>query len=562
MFKFLKPTKRVFIFSLIVLFTTVGFVNQSGGPGDNYFEISKNLDIFGKLYREVNSYYVEDVDPGKFMRAGIDAMLEGLDPYTAFISASEIEEYRFMSTGQYGGIGAMVGKRDGKIIITEPYTGYPAAAVGIRAGDEIIQIDDEKMSEHDIEKLDVRDLLRGQPKSIVKLKIRREGVSELLEFELERAEVKIKNVPFYGMADEKTGYISLTGFTRDATKEVREAFEKLKAENPGMKGVILDLRENPGGLLFEAVDISNLFVPQNEVIVETRGRIEGSVNIYRAKNAPIDTEIPIAVLVNRKSASASEIVSGVMQDLDRGIIIGQRSLGKGLVQTTRPLSYNTQLKITTAKYYTPSGRCIQAIDYANKNEDGSAGNIPDSLKREFKTKNGRSVFDGGGIEPDFKVEVPEPHSISKALVGQFLIFDFATNFRSQNETIASPRDFKITDAIYLQFKNFVKGRDFKFETKTEKELSELKEKLKEENYMDDLKAEIETIEKKIEKEKQNDIENFRAEIEPLLRSELLMRYYYKEGDIEGNLVSSPEILEAVRILNDQNLYQSSLAGGK
>lgn len=558
--KYLKPTKRFFIFSLIVLSTSLGFVSETGGPSDNYFEISKNLDIFGKLYREVNAYYVDDVDPSKFMRTGIDAMLKGLDPYTTFISASEIEDYRFMSTGQYGGIGAMIGKRDGKIIVTEPYEDYPAAKAGMRAGDEIIQIDDEKMADHDVVNLDVRDLLRGQPKSKVKLKVKREGVKEILEFELERAEVKIKNVPYYGMANDDIGYITLTGFTRDAAKEVRRAYESLKSENPNLKGVILDLRDNPGGLLFEAVDIANLFVKQGEVIVETRGKIEGSVNVYKAKNAPVDTEMPIAVVVNRRSASASEIVSGVIQDLDRGVIIGQRSFGKGLVQTTRPLSYNTQLKITTAKYYTPSGRCIQAIDYSNRNEDGSVGKIPDSLKHEFKTRNGRTVYDGGGVEPDFNVNLPKPHSVTKELLKQNLIFDYCTDYRAKHEAIPPAGEFKITDAIYQEFKGYVRGRGFKFTTKTEEELKELKEMLEDENYLDDLHVEIEHIEDKLQKEKENDLDNFRNEIAPLLRKQILNRYYYRKGEIEGSFTGDPDIKEAIRVLQDKAAYEASLKG--
>jgi carboxyl-terminal processing protease len=541
-----------------VMLVAAGFVARPAG--DDYFEISKNLDIFGKLYREVHTNYVDDIEPTDFMRTGIEAMLKSLDPYTNYISAAEIEDYRFMSTGQYGGIGAMIGKRDNKVIVSEPYENSPAVKAGLRAGDVIVQIDNEKITADNIKNLDVRDLLRGQPKSKVRLVVEREGALEPIAMEVERDDIKILNVPYWGMIDDEIGYISLTGFTSDAAKEVKAALEDLKAKNPTMKSLVLDLRGNPGGLLFEAIDISNIFVPKDELIVETRGKMEGSLKSYTARNMPVDPAIPLAVLVNRRSASASEIVSGVMQDLDRGVIVGQRSYGKGLVQTTRQLSYNTQLKITTAKYYTPSGRCIQAIDYGSRNEDGSVGKIPDSLQKAFKTRSGRTVYDGGGIAPDIEVAIPELHSVTQELMRKNMIFDYATHYRATHETLPSAREFKITDEIYTDFTAYCKSRNFTFETKTEKEFVKFKEMVEEEKYHDELAADMKSMETKLAKEKEEDLVNFRGEISNLLRNEIVMRYYYRKGEIEASFDMDPDVLEAIKVLKDPTRMDKILKG--
>ncbi len=555
-----KRRKRwLLLFVPIFMIASLGFIPHEN-VGENYFEISKNLDIFGKLYREIHTYYVEDIDPTEFMRTGIDAMLNSLDPYTNYISASEIEDYRFMSTGQYGGIGAIVGKRDGKIMITEPYKDRPADKAGLRAGDVIIQIDNEKITFDNYNSLDVRDLLRGQPKTKVSLVIERQGVDKSMVVDVIREDIKIDNVSYYGMIDKNIGYISLTGFTSGASGEVKAAYQELKKNNPDLKGVVLDLRGNPGGLLYEAIDISNIFIGQGEKIVETRGKIEGSLKTYNARQKPVDTSIPLAVLINRRSASASEIVSGVMQDLDRGVIIGQRSFGKGLVQTTRPLSYNSQLKVTTAKYYTPSGRCIQAIDYASRNLDGSVGKVPDSLKREFKTANGRLVYDGGGIDPDIQVPLPNYHTVTQELVRQNFIFDYANQFRNTRKSIGSPRDFQITDEIYDSFLEFCEEKEFSFETKTEKEFEKLKELMKDEAYLEDLSLELEAIEKKLEEEKTSDLDDFRREISNLLKTEIVNRFFFKEGEIEASFDIDSDLVTAVEVLRDQERYQNILAG--
>lgn len=551
-----KPKAWLLVLLLLPLGMSVGFYSRPSG--DLHFEITKNIDIFGKMYREVHTNYVDEIDPTDFMRTGINSMLQSLDPYTNYISASEIEDYRFMSTGQYGGIGAVVGKVDGKMIITEPYENYPAVAAGLRAGDQIIKVGNEAITDDNINEIDVKDLLRGQPKTKVNLTIRRVGKAEPFEVEVERADIKIKNVPFKGVVDGNVGYISLTGFTSGASKEVKEAIDELRKANPELKGIILDLRGNPGGLLYEAIDISNLFVPQGEKIVETRGKIEGSLKTYTARNNPVAPEIPLAVLINRRSASASEIVSGVMQDLDRGVVVGQRSFGKGLVQTTRPLSYNSQIKITTAKYYTPSGRCIQAIDYSNRNEDGSVGKIPDSLQNTFQTAGGRIVKDGGGVEPDAEVAEPDYHTVTRELVRQNVIFNFASFYRANHESIPAAGEFKITDAIYTEFTDYCKNEGFTFDTKTEKQFARLKELMVEEKYADVLDGELKTIESKISAEKQTDLIEFRGEISDLLKRELVSRYYYRSGEVEASFNSDPEILKAKEILLSPEKYREML----
>lgn len=548
-----RKTKIIILTSIVFLF--FGFIHKDKFF-DNYFEISKNIDIFTRLVREINMVYVDDVEPNKFVRTGIDAMLKSLDPYTQFISASEIEDYRFMSTGQYGGIGATISKRNGKVIVIEPYPESPAYKAGIRAGDEIIQIDNEKVENTKLENTDVRNLLRGQPKTKVKVIVKKPN-GNIETYLIERDEIKVKNVPYYGMIDNETGYIVLSGFTKDAAFEVKQAFETLKSQNPSLKGIILDLRGNPGGLLFEAIEIANFFIPKGEKVVETKGKMESSMKVYTAKNNPLDLQIPIAVLINGKSASASEIVSGVLQDLDRGVVVGRKSFGKGLVQATRPLSYNTQLKVTTSKYYTPSGRCIQAIDYGHRDEEGAATKIPDSLKKAFKTKAGRTVYDGGGIEPDIAVEEKEIHRITEELLSQYIIFDFATDFVQKNPTILPAKDFKITDAIYNDFVQFAQNKMFKFDTKSEKQIEQVEKVLDTEGYSD-LKSDLQELKNKLANKKKNDIYKYKSEIIPFLQREIVSRYYLAPGAIENSFQYDNDISEACKVLKDKVRYNSIL----
>lgn len=543
---------------VIVASSLIGITAFSGlAFRDDFFEISKNLDIFATLFREVNLYYVDEVKPGDLMKTGIDAMLESLDPYTNFIPEEDIEDARFMTTGQYGGIGALIRMKDDYIVVAEPYENAPAAKAGLMAGDVILEV--EGKSTKGKTTGDVVKILKGQPNTPVKLLVRRPGEEKPIEMQLMREEIKVKNVPYFGMVNDKIGMIKLTGFTEDAGREVRDALTKLK-ENPALEGVILDLRGNPGGLLREAINIVNIFVEKGLDIVSTKGKVKEWDKTYKSLNAPVDLSIPVAVLINRGSASASEIVSGSLQDFDRAVIIGQRSFGKGLVQTSRPLSYNTQIKITTSKYYIPSGRCIQAKDYSNRNEDGSVGTVPDSLIREFKTKNGRKVYDGGGVNPDVGIEPREYAPISRALVNESIIFDFATEFRRKNPQIASAKDFKITPAIFEEFVQFASAKDIKYETESEELLAKLKEVSEKEKYFSSFEKEYNQLRDKMMHDKKADIEKSKEEISELLADELVMRYHYQRGQIENSFQYDPEVKRAVEILNNKSFYGDVLSG--
>ena len=524
---------------------------------DTYFEISKNLDIFSTLFREVNMFYVDDTDPGKMMKKGIDAMLETLDPYTNYIPESDIEDYRFMTTGQYGGIGALIKQKGDYVVISDPYEGYPAQKADLRAGDEILEIDGKSAKGKRTD--DVSKALKGQPKSTVKVLVRRSGEKSPLEKILTREEIKIKNVSYSGMVNDHIGYIRLTNFTESAGKEVKDALVALK-EKGNLKGVILDLRENPGGLLNEAVNITNVFVPKNQDIVSTRGKLREMDKTYKSLNNPVDTEIPVTVLVNSRSASASEIVSGTIQDLDRGVLVGQRTFGKGLVQTTRQLSYNSQLKITTAKYYIPSGRCIQALDYTHRNEDGSVGKIPDSLVTAFKTKSGRTVYDGGGVKPDISTEPTTYSNILVSLANKNLIFDFATQYREKHSTIPAVKEFKLTDQDYNDFVAYISDKDYDYTTRSEKTMEDLKTASENEKYFDAVKSEYEALKAKMMHNKKEDLTKNKAEIMEVLKEEIVARYYYQTGRFEANISYDPEIRRAAEVLDDTALYNAVLNG--
>ncbi len=547
---------RKYLIWVLVISLSFGF-GFITNVSDNYFEISKNLDIFGKLYREINTLYVDDTDPSELMRTGIDAMLNSLDPYTNYISEKEVDDFKFMSTGQYGGVGALIGLRKGKFVILELYEGYPADRSGLKAGDQILSVDGKEVNAESMKVVDVRNLLRGEKGSAVKVAVKR-NEKEDLDFSLERDRVKVNNVPYYGMVDENIGYIALTGFTQDAGKEVEEALTKLREENATLSGVVLDLRGNPGGRLDEAVNVSNVFLPYKEKIVETRGRIDGSQRTHYAQRQPVDTKIPLAVIINKNSASASEIVAGSIQDLDRGIIIGQKSFGKGLVQNIRPLSYNTQLKVTTAKYYTPSGRCIQAINYHDKDKNGRYSRIPDSLRKTFFTRNGREVMDAGGISPDVAIEKEPLHEVSKALARQNVIFNFVTEWTANKETIANPRDFDVTDQIYNEFVAYVRDADFAFKTRADRQLDRLQSTIEEEAYFAQISNEISDLEKKLESLKDKDLMKHKDEISRLLKQEILLRYYHQSGSVEGYFLDTPEVDEAVALLTDKQMVEKML----
>ncbi len=543
-----SKVKRIIAISSILI---IGLVSFKGGEA--YFEISKNLDLFASVFREINTYYVDDIDAGKLTKKAIDEMLNQLDPYTNYISEAEAEDFRVQMTGQYGGVGAMIGIKGDYVMITDPYEGYPAQKEGLMAGDLIVEI--EGKSTKGKNSGDVSKMLKGQPGTKVKIMIRRDGKD--LEKNLTREEIKMKNVPYYGMINNETGYIKLAQFTNDAGKEVADALVALK-KNSGIKNVILDVRGNPGGLLHEAINIVNVFIPIGQEVVSTKGKVSEWDKTYRTLNQPVDLELPVVVLTSRGSASASEIVSGALQDLDRAVVVGQKTFGKGLVQSTRPLNYNAQVKITTAKYYVPSGRCIQALDYSHRNEDGSVGNMPDSLKKEFKTKNGRKVYDGGGVDPDIAVSTKNYSQIAQSLMSKLLVFDFATQYRYKNASIAAAKDFKISEADFEDFKKFITDKDYGYTTSTEKSLDEFKKKAEEEKYFDAVKLQYESMKKELQHDKKADIEKNKEEIKLLLEEEIAKRYYFQKAHYEAAFDHDEDILEALKVLADKNKYESIL----
>lgn len=542
---------RIFIFSLA--FAAILLI--SAKMANSHFEISKNLDIFATVFKQLHLNYVDDINSSDLVKTAIDEMLASLDPYTNFVPEDEMEDLLFMTTGQYGGIGALIQKRDDYIAITDPYYGFPAQKAGLNAGDLIVEV-----SGKDIKGLntsEVSNLLRGQPGTSVKVKVKRYKTEGVIEKEIIREEVKIDNIPYSGIVGNDIGYIKLTGFTQNAGNEVKNAFVKMK-ENRTLNGLILDLRGNGGGLLNEAVNICNIFVDKGQLIVTTKGKIAERNTKHSSLNPAIDTQIPLVVLVDRGSASASEIVAGAIQDVDRGLVIGQRTFGKGLVQNVLPLSYNSKLKVTVAKYYIPSGRCIQAINYAERNDDGSVNSIPDSLKVPFKTKNGRTVYDGGGIEPDIPVESYLYSNISMSLVLKNHVFDFATHYFYENKPIESVSEFEITESIYNDFLKFIEGKDYDYTTQSEKKLQEFKETAEREKYYESVKGAYEELNNKVIHNKDEDLKTFRKEIEFLLKNELVSRYFYQKGRIENNLSFDSELDSAISIIYDKARYQSLL----
>jgi len=546
-----KNIKLKLISIFVVLVSIVGFISVD----DENFQIVKNLDIYTTLFRELNLYYVDDIDAGDLIKTSIDDMLESLDPYTVYIPESKIEDYKFMTTGQYGGIGAMIRKSGDYVIITEPYEGFPAYKAGLRAGDKIVEIDGKPVKGKSSQ--DISELLKGDPKTEIKLSIKRYKQDKIIEVPVIREKIKIKSVPYSGMLNDSIGYIRLSSFTQGCSKEIKKAYNKLNKEH-NLKGLVFDLRGNPGGLLMEAVATANIFIPKGQEVVSTKGKVKQWNRTYKATSDPVNTEIPLIVLVNRGSASASEIVSGVIQDLDRGVIIGTRTFGKGLVQTTRDLSYNSKLKLTTAKYYIPSGRCIQALDYTHRNEDGSVGRIPDSLITEFKTKDGRKVYDGGGIMPDIVVKPAVMSKISASLYTKNLIFDYATYFRYKHDTISSPKTFVITDDIYADFTNFLKDKKFDYVLESEKKLNKLEKAVKKDKYDDVVKSDIDDLRKKLAHDKNKDLIKFKPEIKELLRDEIVSRYYYQTGRAISAIKTDSTVFKALDVLQDTTEYSSIL----
>ena len=532
----------------------IGLAFGATSQNDKGFEISKNLEIFANVYKNLHTNYVDDVDPGKTMKVAIDAMLASMDPYTNYYAESDMEDVKMQVLGQYGGIGSLIHQEGANIYVAEPYEGLPADKAGLKIGDRILAVNGE--STEGKNNAEVSAAMRGQAGTKVTLRLEREG--KTFDVTITRAEIRLPNVSYSGIVNGNIGYIRLDEVTQNAAKNVREAFKRLKRDNPGLKGVILDLRGNGGGLMGEAVDIVNIWVPQNELVVETKGKV-ASKNIKSRTRMPAeDVDIPVAVLINGQSASASEIVSGSLQDLDRAVIIGERSYGKGLVQNILPMPYNSQMKVTVSKYFIPSGRCIQAIDYKHRDENGRAIKVPDSLKTAFSTRHGRTVYDGFGIEPDIEVEHPTSSLLSVALYNRFHFFNYALKFHREHDTIPSPKDFVITEEIYQDFINYLSDKTYDYTTYTENIISDLRKVAEEEEYMDNLKQQIDQLEKTYKEAKKDDLMRHRDEISQLLKDAILVHYYYRKGCIEGALSDDPDVKKAVEILSSTAEYNRIL----
>lgn len=549
----MKIIKNTYFRVLLVVILLVTVVANTG-PGDRYFEIQKNLDIFITLYKEVNTYYVDDINPNDLIKTGINSMLATLDPYTNYIPEDNIEDYRTMTTNQYGGIGALIGRRNKKNMVLMPYKGFPAYKSGLEIGDEITKINGIDISEKDTG--EISKLLKGQANTDVLLTVKRYGSKKAFDVSLKREKITINNVPYFGMVTADIGYLKLQDFTTEAGKEVKEAVIKLKEE--GAKKIILDLRDNPGGLLGEAVNVSNVFVEKGSLIVNTKGKVTDWNKAYKALNNPTDSEIPLVVITSSRSASASEIVAGVIQDYDRGVLVGEKSYGKGLVQTTRRLSYNSQLKVTTAKYYIPSGRCIQAIDYSNRNEDGSVGKIPDSLKVAFKTQKGRTVYDGGGVTPDLPVTREYLAPISISLINNSLLFEYANKYKFEHEKIRPAREFELSSTEYHAFIKWLTTKEYDYTTKVESTIEALKEVSKEEKYFAEIESQITALHNKVKHNKASDLMKFKSQIKSMLEEEIASRYYLQDGMIETSFDDDLDIQESVRILNNTAEYNKIL----
>ncbi len=546
----MKNKKKLY-FSILAI--TLAISSAFVIPTDKYFEITRNLDIFASLYKEVNAYYVDEVDPQKAIRTGINAMLESLDPYTNYIPEEDLEAYVTMTTGEYGGIGAMIGNLNNKVIVTMPNEGFPAEKAGIKIGDEIVQINETNTVGKNTAEISA--LLKGNAGTNLTVKVKRGD--ENLSFELTRAKIIINNVPYSGMIADDIGYIKLTEFTTNAAKEVKTALTDLK--KAGASKIILDVRGNPGGILQEAVEICNLFIPKQKVVVETKGKTPNWNNVYRTSNRPVDMEIPLVVLTSSGSASAAEIVAGTLQDYDRGVLIGRKTFGKGLVQTTRPLGYNSQLKLTVAKYYTPSGRCIQAIDYSLRNPDGSVGKIPDSLKVAFKTDNGRTVYDGGGITPDITVPSEYLSSIALSLMTNAHIFNFATQFYYTHPQAPDMNNFEVSDELYREFMATVKDVHLDYASDLENAVDQFEAAAEKSNQLDELKDELNQLKLAVQHSQEKDLITHQDQIRSLLAEEIIARYYLLKGEIANSITHDPDVSEAIALLNNPNKYSALLA---
>ena len=532
----------------LLLFTAFNSSSQS-----NSFEVIRSLEQLDQIYEHLEKYYVDDIKTGNLSKVAFDAMLRELDPYTVYYHESNIEDYQLMTTGQYGGIGALIRKKDEFVYIAEPYEGNPAANSGLKAGDKILSIDGNSMKSKSSE--DVSNALKGPKGTTIKVEVERINGEEKT-ISVTRDEIKLPDVPYSGMLSETIGYIKLNSFTRTASSDVKLAFNGLKSE--GMESLILDLRGNGGGLLVEAVRIVNMFIPPNQVVVTTQGRIQEENKVYKTTEQPVDLTIPIVVLVDEGSASASEIVSGSLQDLDRAVVIGQRTFGKGLVQRTYDLDYGAKIKLTIAKYYTPSGRCVQRLEYYDRMDDADVTEIPDSLVKIFKTKNGRDVIDGRGIEPDILVEEKELSRLVITLVQNNFFFDYATQFYYSHPEISDAKTFSLTDQQYEDFKAYVLAETFEYSTATEEMLKRMRETAEEEGFYSDAEKEYEALMLRVVPSKERDLDKFKPQIKSILENEIVSRYYYQKGRAEYSFREDYSVIESLNVLKDISKYNTIL----
>lgn len=556
---------------LAFLLTGIGQIQSQNNPDKNkqqqrYFDINKNLDIFNSALREIDMFYVDSIDVSKTVRTGLDNMLNTLDPYTEYFNEEEMKEFNTQITGEYAGVGAVISYKDDRVTVIEPYENSPAAKAGLKAGDKILSIDGKDMTKCD--KIDgeaygltlnsyVSSNLKGQPGTTINVTVERQGEKKLVTLKITREKISIDIIPYYGMVSPNTGYINFSTFTDKISSDIKSAFLDLKKQ--GATSVIIDVRQNGGGILEEAVQIVNLFVPKGKIVVSTKGKMKQLDRTYRTTLEPNDTEIPLVILTSRSSASASEILAGSLQDMDRAVLIGERTFGKGLVQTPREMPYGGGLKVTTAKYYIPSGRCVQAIDYSHRNADGSVGRIPDSLTTVFYTEAGRSVRDGGGVTPDITLDEVKTPTITFYLANQYIVFDWVNNWVQKHKTISSPENFSITDEDYENFKEFVKSKDFQYDRISEKSIASLKEVMEFEGYMKYSEAEFKALEAKLVPNLDRDMETFKEPITRLINTEIIRRYYYQKGVAKYDLQHDREVSRAIEVLSDPQLYKETLS---
>ncbi|MGB4017570.1 S41 family peptidase [Petrimonas mucosa] len=543
-------------FLILILLVTTTAMGQTTQADKNkrYFDINKSIDIFNSVIRELDMFYVDSVKVDSLINSTIRTMLARMDPYTEYYAEENIKDLQFMTTGEYGGIGAIISYNDNRVVINEPYKGLPADRAGLKAGDTILQIDGSDMRKATVK--EVSDKLKGMPGTSLKLRIHRPGEKKSREMKLVREKIEIDPITYADVLNDNVGYLHFSGFTNGSSDRVKETVLDLKRR--GAESLVIDLRGNGGGILDEAVNVVNLFVKKGVEIVSTRGKVKQWDRSYRTQYQPIDTLMPIVVLIDTGSASASEIVAGSLQDLDRAVIIGNRSFGKGLVQTPRDLPYGGNIKITTSKYYIPSGRCIQALDYSHRNPDGSVARVPDSLTQVFRTRNGREVRDGGGIIPDYVIPQEKSGTIGYYLLANNIIFNFVTEWAMKHPTVDAPESFQLSDADYEEFKQYVKGRDFKYDQMSNRSLQSLKEIMEFEGYFSNASEEFNALKKKLQPDLDRDLELFGKEIRKMIETEIMQRYYYKEGVLMYELRDDPVLKKAREVLKNRELYDRTL----